>query len=113
MFKYYQTFVQYYKDGYIYNCNMIYLIKLYSKLTLFQDIDYEALELDKILLDLFFNPIKEEKSAYNIMMKTNPDFINRYEGLSLGEKKPKKETENSDSGSDSGAEDNESEASMG
>jgi hypothetical protein len=78
---YYERFVAYYKEGLFYNCNLIYIVKLFSKLTLFQDIDYEALGLDTILFDLFFTPIEDKKTAVNILMKTNPDFLTRFEGI--------------------------------
>ena len=81
LFPYYQKLIEYFKDGHIYNINISYFTKLLAKITLFQDVDYQALGIDDILLELFYDPIKDPKTAYSIIRQTNPDFINRYEGL--------------------------------
>lgn len=57
LFPYYQKIIGFYKDGLIYNVNIVYFANLLAKLTLFQDIDYQKLDIDNILLALFFTPI--------------------------------------------------------
>jgi hypothetical protein len=112
---YYAMLIDYFKDGLIYNCNLICIVRLIAKLTLFQDIDYTALQLDAILFDLFFNQIEVEKTAVGILMKTNPDFMKRYEGLSKEGTVAAREVEGSAlSDSDSVGEDEEySQSSLG
>ena len=58
------------------------------------------LDIDNILIGLFFEPIAEAKSAYNIIKATNPDFIARYEGLTINKSPPDEDATQKDFGYD-------------
>ena len=113
---YYEKLIEFYKQNLIYNVNMLYFANLLAKITLFQDIDYQKLDIDNILLKIFFKPIRKQKTAFRIIRSTNPDFVNRYEGLKkqlqTGQRPPSSEAKVMDSSQASKIETSEQDISM-
>lgn len=92
----YFKLLEYYKQGQIFNANMLSFTQLYSEIGCYQDLDWRKFELIELFLEIMERPVRGENTAVEIVERVASDYFKYYVGTEYKEEDIKRREDSKD-----------------